>query len=219
MIKNINYLNLEISKDNIYKYSHEEHDDLILYNCLIKILKYLNRYSNDVKPYLDQMNYQCKINHINKYIKCFDMINDIMNYCMKNQNQNYTTDNLDLIKYSKIFSHILFIIFKNIKSFQIYNNPNSLLNISFKVCIDTIQNNIIDKQINKYLNIEPINLNMINIPSNLIKQLNDNLIINFEFINLFNHSLIINNNETFNFINSIYDFIISDQLLNYYNNL
>lgn len=222
MIKSLDYLNLEISKDNISKYSFKEYDDLILYNCLIKILKYLNRFSNDIKPFLNQINHQCKISNINKFIRCIKMINDVMKYNMKNTkkntkkiNQNYTTNNLDNIKYSKIFSRILFIIFKNIKSFQIYNNPNSLLNITFKVCIDSIQNNIIFD--NK--KIELINSSILNIPSFLIKQLNTNLIINIQFLNLFNQTLDFNNNEIYKFINSIYDFIISDQLLKYYNNL
>jgi hypothetical protein len=217
MIKSIDYLNLEISKDNIYKYSFEEYDDLILYNCLIKILKYLNRFSNDIKPFLNQINHQCKINNINKFIHCIKMINDVMKYNMKNVkkiNKNYTTNNLDNIKYSKIFSRILFIIFKNIKSFQTYNNPNSLLNITFKVCIDNIQNNILNKK-----NLEPINSSILKIPSFLIKQLNTNLIINIQFLKFFNQTLDFNNNEICNFINSIYDFIISDQLLKYYNNL
>lgn len=208
-LKKTRYLDLEISEKQIKRVSIDTFNDLVINGRILKIHRYLYNYYNYINPFLDKFNYQCRIFHIKKYLRCCQSICSFLNY-FKNE-KSYTTDYLNSIKYKSLLSNITFFICDGLENFNKYNCPNSLINMSIKIIIDTLFDSLID---NEFETINPINSYDLNIPTKFIKIINLNYNVNMSCLDSFKDGYQLK--ELCQGIEMIQNFIISEPIIKAY---
>lgn len=203
------YLDLEISTRQINKFSIDTFNDSVINGRILKIHRYLYKYYNFINPYLHKFNYQCRIFHIRKYLRCYQSIYNFLKNFKKEK--YYTTDYLDLIKYRSLVSNITFAICDGFENFNKYNNPNSLINMSIKIIIDTLFDSLID---NEFDTIDPVNSYNLNIPTKFIKMINLNYNVNMSCLDSFKDGYQLK--ELCESIEMIENFIVSEPIIRSY---
>lgn len=201
------YLDLEISTRQINTFSTDYFDDLVINGRISKIHRYLYKYYSIINPDLHKFNYQCRIFHIRKYLRCYQSIYNFLKKFKKEK--YYTTDYLDLIKYRPLVSNITFAICDGLENFNKYNNPNSLINMSIKIIIDTLFDSLIDNEI-----IDPVDSYNLNIPTKFIKMINLNYNVNMSCLESFKDGYQLK--ELCESIEKIHNFIVSEPIIRSY---
>lgn len=163
MIKKCDYLDLQLSKKQLKKYSGRKHEKKTTLTYLIRMIEYLNRFSIHVVPRIFEFNEQCKLIHVRKYIGCLKTIDHIFtNY--KSGSKYNETESLDRFDYPFLLSDVLLIFFKFLNEYKQWNQPLSLKCLSTKT--------IVNRSLKINGNYNPFNCNNCKLPPKVIDKIN-----------------------------------------------